>query len=81
MKFLMTMGNGVHFFKTWTKSTFFPIFFFSKKDDDEGGSGVGGLEESVGKDGESGVLTEGERQLLRQEYWEKYEIDLLRFGQ
>ena len=42
---------------------------------------MGGLEESVGKDGESGVLTEGERQLLRQEYWEKYEIDLLRFGQ
>ena len=56
------------------------IFFF-KKDDDEGGSGLGGLEESVGKDGESGVLTEAERQSLRQEYWEKYEIDLLRFGQ
>ena len=42
---------------------------------------MGGLEESVGKDGESGVLTEAERQSLRQEYWEKYEIDLLRFGQ
>ena len=73
----MTMGNVSPLFQDLNKEH----IFFSKKDDDEGGSGVGGLEESVGKDGESGVLTEGERQLLRQEYWEKYEIDLLRFGQ
>ena len=49
------------------------------EDGSGGGEGGGGLEESTaGEDGDAGEITEAERQAIRREYYDKFEIDLLR---
>ena len=48
-------------------------------EDGSGGGEGGGLEESTaGEDGDAGEITEAERQAIRREYYDKFEIDLLR---